>query len=114
LKGNIGEETLSCLHFPLLKTLKVCFLRKAEEIKLENLPMLEGLAITGCKRLFSIEGVCSVESLSLLKIKDCPNLQLPFKPLPQKVQQSTVTNCPQLQEWAEWQQTQMSEPRYQV
>ncbi|RLN38564.1 putative disease resistance RPP13-like protein 1 [Panicum miliaceum] len=95
-------------------TLKVCFLRKAEEIKLENLPMLEGLAITGCKRLLSIEGLCTVGSLSLLKIKDCPNLQLPLKRLPQKVQQSTVTNCPQLQEWAEWQQAQMSEPRYQL
>ncbi|CAN6282379.1 unnamed protein product [Urochloa humidicola] len=113
LKGNIDEEALSHLHFPLLRALKVCFLRKAEEIKLGNMPMLEGLAITRCKRLLSIEGLCSAESLSLLKIKDCPNLQLPLKPLPQRVQQSTVTNCPQLQEWAEWQQAQMSEPGYQ-
>ncbi|KAF8722010.1 hypothetical protein HU200_022634 [Digitaria exilis] len=114
LKGNINEETTSCLHFPLLRALKACFLTKAEEIKLENMPMLEGLAIVGCKRLFSIEGLWSVESLSLLKIIDCPNLQLPLKPLPQKVQQCTVTNCPQLHEWAEWQQAQMSETQSQI
>lgn len=114
LKGNINEETTSCLHFPLLRALKACFLTKAEEIKLENMPMLEGLAIVGCKRLFSIEGLWSVESLSLLKIIDCPNLQLPLKPLPQKVQQCTVTNCPQLHEWAEWQEAQMSETQSQV
>jgi cinnamyl-alcohol dehydrogenase len=114
LKGNIDEEALRRLQFPLLRTLKVCFLRKAEEVKLENLPKLEGLAITGCKRLFSVEGLYGAESLSVLKIEDCPNLQLPLKQLPQKVQQATITNCPQLQEWAEWQQAQMSEPQYQV
>jgi cinnamyl-alcohol dehydrogenase len=114
LKGNIHEETLSCLHFPLLRTLKVCFLRTAKFIKLENMPMLEGLAIVGCRQLFSVAGLSNLESLSLLNIKGCPNLHLPFEPLPQKVQQATVTNCPQLQEWAEWQQAQMPKHEHQV
>jgi len=114
LKGNIHDETLSFLHFPLLRTLKVCFLRTAKFIKLENMPMLEGLAIVGCRQLFSVAGLSNLESLSLLNIKGCPNLHLPFEPLPQKVQQSTVTNCPQLQEWAEWQQAQMPKHEHQV
>ncbi|CAD6205709.1 unnamed protein product [Miscanthus lutarioriparius] len=114
LKGNIHEETLSCLHFPLLRTLKVCFLRTAKFIKLENMPMLEGLAIVGCRQLFSVAGLSNLESLSLLNIKGCPNLHLPFEPLPQKVQQSTVTNCPQLQEWTEWQQAQMPKHEHQL
>ncbi|CAD6344094.1 unnamed protein product [Miscanthus lutarioriparius] len=114
LKGNIHEETLSCLHFPLLRTLKVCFLRTAKFIKLENMPMLEGLAIVGCRQLFSVAGLSNLESLSLLNIKGCPNLHLPFESLPQKVQQSTVTNCPQLQEWTEWQQAQMPKHEHQL
>ncbi|TVU46335.1 hypothetical protein EJB05_05861, partial [Eragrostis curvula] len=114
LKGDINEEILSHLHFKLLRTLKVCFLRKVEQIKLESMLMLEGLAIIGCRQLHSVAGLCSLESLKLLNIKDCQNLKLPLQPLPWQVQQSTVTNCPQLQEWAEWQQVQMSKHQYQL
>ncbi|KAJ1294711.1 hypothetical protein BS78_01G166600 [Paspalum vaginatum] len=55
LKGNIHEETLSCLDFPLLRTLKVCFLKKAKLIRLENMPLVEGLPIIGCRPLLSKE-----------------------------------------------------------
>jgi Leucine-rich repeat (LRR) protein len=114
LKGNINKEIFSCLHFQLLRTLKICFLRKVEQIKLERMPMLEGLAIIRCRKLASLAGLGTLECLKLLDIKDCQNLKLPLQPLPGQVQQSTVTNCPQLQQWAEWQQAHMSIQQYQV
>uniref|UniRef100_A0A0D9VVV8 NB-ARC domain-containing protein n=1 Tax=Leersia perrieri TaxID=77586 RepID=A0A0D9VVV8_9ORYZ len=91
----------------MLKILKVCFSKKLVHIEInnKNLPMLEALAISGCRGLSSVAGLCSLESLKLLNIKDCPNMQFPLQPLPQQLRQCIISNCPQLHEWAEWQQS---------
>uniref|UniRef100_A0A0E0H2J4 NB-ARC domain-containing protein n=2 Tax=Oryza TaxID=4527 RepID=A0A0E0H2J4_ORYNI len=107
LMGNLSEEIHNSLDFPMLQILKVCFTQKLVCLELDNknLPILEALAISGCRGLFSVVGLFSLESLKLLKIKDCPNLQCPLQPLQQQLQQCIITNCPQLQEWIEWQQS---------
>uniref|UniRef100_I1PD04 NB-ARC domain-containing protein n=1 Tax=Oryza glaberrima TaxID=4538 RepID=I1PD04_ORYGL len=95
LKGNLSEEIHNSLDFPMLQILKVCFSQKLVclELNNKNLPILEVLAISGCRGLFSVVGLFSLESLKLLKIKDCPNLQCPLQPLQQQLQQPEFDNA---------------------
>ncbi|KAJ3674777.1 hypothetical protein LUZ60_005393 [Juncus effusus] len=105
MRENISEVFFDYLYLPLLRTLELEYVSSTSLVLTShNLPSIEVIEITGCRKLISVVGLSSLNSLKELQIWDCPFLQFASDEcLPHGLQRLGIYGCPQLDEWKQLQ-----------